>query len=205
MKSSDSIRCIRPYTKKDGTTTYHAEVRRKNAKPLRESFETLTEAKNWVRKTESAILDGKRIPDNKARKYTLSNLIDRYIQLYLSRHPQRLKDQSIHLKWWKDRYGEMLLIDITPALLSEAKEELLSEMTTRKNPRSNSTTNRYFSSLSRAFTLAFQEWQWITENPFKRVTKLKENIGRNRYLSREELNRLLECCKKSRNSLTLEG
>ena len=78
MKSSDNRRCIREYRKKDGSVTYHAEVRRKNAKPLRGSFRTLTDAKNWVRKQESSILDGKYVPDNKARKLTLSNLIEEY-------------------------------------------------------------------------------------------------------------------------------
>lgn len=199
MKSSDSIRCIRPYTKKDGSVTYHAEVRRKNAKSLRDSFNTLTEAKNWVRKTESAILDGKWVPDNKTRKYTLADLIDKYTRLHLSKHPRRLKDQSSHLKWWQENYGKRALIEITPSLLAEAKEELLNGITSRETPRKNSTVNRYFSTLSRAFTLAYQEWQWITENPFKRVSKLKENGGRNRFLSREELHSLLECCKKSKN------
>jgi integrase len=200
MKSSDNIRCIRKYQKKDGSTTYHAEVRRKNAKPLRESFPTLTQAKNWVRKVESSILDGKHVPDNKARKHTLSDLIDQYTRLYLSKHPRRLKDQTPHLDWWKYNYGNRALIEITPALLAEAKEELLNGVTSRKTYRTNSTVNRYFSTLSRAFTLAFQEWQWISENPFKRVSKLRENGGRNRFLNREELHNLLECCKKSKNS-----
>jgi hypothetical protein len=53
MKSYDNIRCIRKYEKKDGSITLHAEVRRKNAKPLRESFRTLTDAKNWVRKEDA--------------------------------------------------------------------------------------------------------------------------------------------------------
>lgn len=201
MKSSDNIRCIRKYQKKDGTVTYHAEVRRKNAKPLRESFSTLTEAKNWVRKTESAILDGIRIPDNKARKYTLSNLIDQYIRLHLNKYPSRLKDQTSHLNWWNENYGKRALIEITPSLLAEAKEELLGGLTPRKLPRTNSTVNRYFSTLSRAFTLAFQEWQWINENPFRRVSKLKENGGRNRFLSREELHTLLDSCRNSKNAL----
>jgi integrase len=199
MKSSDNIRCIREYTKKDGTKTYHAEVRRKNAKPLRESFRTLTEAKNWVRKTESSLLDGKYIPDNKARKHTLSDLIDRYINLHLSKFSRRLKDQMPHLNWWRERYGNKALIEITPALLAEAKEILLNGVTARKQKRSNSTVNRYFSTLSRAFTLAFQEWQWIQENPFRRVSKLKENGGRTRFLSREELHTFLEYCRESRN------
>lgn len=94
MKSSDNIRCIRKYEKKDGTVTYHAEVRRKNAKPLRESFPTLTQAKNWVRKVESSILEGKHVPDNKARKYTLSDLIDQYTRLHLSKHNVYLNGAS---------------------------------------------------------------------------------------------------------------
>lgn len=199
MKGSDNIRCIRKYEKKDGSVTFHAEVRRKNAKPLRESFPTLTQAKNWVRKVESSILEGKHVPDNKSRKYTLNDLIDQYIRLHLSKHPLRLKDQTSHLNWWRDNYGGRTLIEITPALLADAKEELLNGITSRNTPRTNSTVNRYIASLSRAFTLATQEWQWINENPFKRVSKLKENGGRNRFLSREELQNLLECCKRSKN------
>lgn len=199
MKSSDNIRCIRKYQKKDGSITFHAEVRRKNAKPLRESFRTLTDAKNWVRKMESAIMDGKHVPDNKARKHTLADLIDRYQSLHLSKFPRRLKDQSSHLTWWKERYGNKALIEITPSLLSGAKETLLNGVTSRKRNRSNPTVNRYFSSLSRAFTLAFQEWQWISENPFRRISKLKENGGRNRFLSRDELHALLQSCRESKN------
>lgn len=199
MKSSDSLRCIREYTKKDGTIVYHAEVRRKNAKPLRDSFPTLTQAKNWVRKMESDILDGKNVPNNKARKHTLSDLIEKYKLLHLSKFPSRLKDQSTHLAWWNDNFGTKPLIEITPSLLSEAKERLLNGITSRKTKRSNPTVNRYFSSLSRAFTLAFQEWQWINENPFRRVSKLKENKGRTCFLSREELHLLLENCKRSKN------
>lgn len=199
MKNSDNIRCIRKYTKKDGSISFHGEVRRKNAKPLRESFRTLTDAKNWVRKTESMLLDGKHIPDNKARKHTLADLIDRYIQIHLSKFPRRLKDQTPHLSWWKETYGLKPLIEITPSLLADAKETLLRGMTSKQTHRTNSTVNRYFSSLSKAFSLAFQEWQWINENPFRRVSKLKENAGRNRFLSRTELHTLLEKCKESRN------
>jgi integrase len=199
MKSSDNSRCIRKYEKKDGSISYHAEVRRKNAKPLRESFRTLTEAKNWVRKTESSLLDGKHIPDNKARKHTLSDLIDRYVSIHLSKFPRRMKDQAAHMNWWKENYGRKTLIEITPSLLADAKETLLNGVTQRKTNRSNPTVNRYFSSLSRAFTLAHQEWQWIPENPFPRVSKLKETGARNRFLSREELHALLQTCKTNTN------
>jgi hypothetical protein len=83
MTKSDNTRCIREYEKKDGTFTYYAEVRRHPLKPLRKKCRTLTEAKNWVRKTESAVLEGQYVPDNKALKRTLSDLIERYIQVHL--------------------------------------------------------------------------------------------------------------------------
>lgn len=199
MKSSDNIRCIRKYEKKDGSITFHAEVRRKNAKPLRQSFRTLTDAKNWVRKVESSVLDGKHVLDNKSRKYTVADLVEHYIRLHLSKVPSRLRDQNSHLNWWKENYGKKALVEITPALLVEAKEQLLSGVTVRKKKRTNSTVNRYFSSLGRAFSLAAQEWQWVNENPFRKVSKLKENAGRNRYLSRDELHSLLGSSKESKN------
>lgn len=199
MTKSDNTRCIREYQKRDGSFTYYAEVRRHPLKPLRRKCRTLTEAKNWVRKTESAVLEGQYVPDNKALKRTLSDLIERYIQVHLCKFPSRLKDQTAHLNWWKESYGNKPLIEITPSLLAEAKETLLNGITFHKKLRTNSTVNRYFSSLSKAFTLAFKEWQWINENPFRRVSKLKENKAKNRFLSKEELQALLESSKKSKN------
>lgn len=198
-KSSETPRCIRKYPKKDGSFSFHAEVRRKGAKPLRKVFRTLTEAKNWVRSTESAILAGKLPQDAKSRKYTVNNLIEQYETVYLSRFPKRIKSQSHHLEWWRTHYGHKLLSDITPSLLAQAKHALLSETTARKTPRSGPTVNRYFATLSKAFSLASSEWEWIAENPFRRVSKLPENKGRTRFLSKEELSALLQTCKEHKN------
>lgn len=198
-KGSDSYRCIREYTKKDGTITYRAEVRRKHAKPLRKTCRTLTGAKNWVRSTETALLEGRTPPEAKAKKYTLYDLIEQYKRLHLSKYPKRLRDQSIHLKWWDEHYGQRLLSDITPSLLAEAKNELLNEMTPRKTQRSGPTVNRYLASLSKAFSLATKEWEWISDNLFPRISKLPENKGRMRFLSKEELQKLLQICKEHKN------
>jgi integrase len=198
-KDSDNIRCIRKYEKKDGTCSYHAEVRRKHEKPLRKTCRTLTEAKNWVRSTETAILEGRLPQETKSKKYTLRDLIEQYKKLYLSKYPKRLADQSIHLNWWNEHYGHKLLRDITSSLLAEAKNNLSNEMTPRKTLRSGSTVNRYLATLSKAFSLATKEWEWISDNPFPRVSKLPENKGRTRFLSREELQSLLHACKSHKN------
>lgn len=193
-------RCIYEYVKKDGSSSFHAEIRRKDtARPLRKSFENITKARNWVKRMECAILDGREVFDNKAQKRTLADLIEYYIKVHLSKFPSRLKDQTYHLNWWNENYGRKRLTEITPALLTEAKETLLDGVTHRKINRSEATVNRYFSTLSKAFSLASREWQWISENPFRRISKLKEGPGRNRFLSKNELQILLEKCKESKN------
>ncbi|MCE2982965.1 MAG: hypothetical protein LW832_05305 [Parachlamydia sp.] len=88
MASSDNIRCIRKYQKKDGSYSYRAEVRRKRAKPLRKTCKTLTEAKNWIKTTESAILEGRLLQETKARKYTVNDLIEQYETIYLYHFPK---------------------------------------------------------------------------------------------------------------------
>lgn len=194
-KNSDNIRCIRKYEKKDGSCTYHAEVRRKHAKPLRKTCKTLTEAKNWVRATESTILAGDLPPEAQNRKHTLRDLIEQYKKLYLVNFPKRHNSQINHLKSWNEHYGKKLLIHITPSLLSEAKELLLKEYTSKKILRSGATVNRYFATISKAFSLASSEWEWISENPIK----LPESKGRTRFLSKEEFSSLLQACKASKN------
>lgn len=221
---NDNIRCIRKYQKKNGSISYHAEVRRKQATPIRKSFSTLTAAKNWVRTTESRILEGDMIESEKKQQYrinelikrhedlnefiqiklkqleiskktTLNELIDIYIDKYLSNFPKKAKDQIIHLNWWRKHYGNKFLIDISPSILSKAKYELL-----QGQNRKQSTANRYLSTLSTVFTLAYKEWELISENPFLKVTKFPENKGRTRFLTKEEFQSLLEECKNSSNS-----
>jgi integrase len=47
--------------------------------------------------------------------------------------------------------------------------------------------------------VAVQEWEWVHENPFLKVSKPKEPRGRVRLLSDDECQRLLEACRQSRN------
>jgi hypothetical protein len=71
---------------------------------------------------ESELLEGKSVPDNKARKHTLSDFIERYTNLHLSKFPRRLKDQKPHLNWWNEKYGYKLLIEITPSYYLRLKK-----------------------------------------------------------------------------------
>jgi integrase len=51
--------------------------------------------------------------------------------------------------------------------------------------------------LSHAFTIAVKEWQWVDDNPFRRVSKPREPRGRERFLSDDERDLLMKASKAS--------
>ena len=71
---------IEKRTNKDGSFTYRARVRIKGHSSISESFNSLTLAKKWKRNTESAIEQGRFQFSPIEKKYTLSELVDRYIE-----------------------------------------------------------------------------------------------------------------------------
>ncbi len=190
---------IREIIKKNESKSYHAEVRLKGHSPERATFRTKSAAKKWIQDTESAIRDGRYRQLSESKKHTLANLIDRFIKYWLPRFPKREKKQTSLLNWWQSQLGYVVLSDLSPSLIAEKRDELFHGMTIRKKRRSPATVNRYLASLSTALGVAVKEWQWLEDNPMKRVSKLKEPQGRTRYLSYEERIRLLEACQASSN------
>jgi integrase len=91
------------------------------------------------------------------------------------------------------------LCHITPSVISELKGRLLEEQTPRGSLRSQTTANRYLAALSSAFGVAVREWNWVKENPVSKIARYKEGKPRERFLSKEEIERLLAICKTSRS------
>ena len=131
--------------------------------------------------------------------HTIAEMINRYIDEILSSRPITARNQMPHLKWWEKQIGSHLLEQVRPPLLIECRKELLGQKTVRAKPRQSSTVNRYFATLSRVFSIAIKEWEWIDKSPLEHLSKLKEPAGRTRFLSQEEIQRLLNTCRRSRN------
>src|SRR3989344_1613593 len=190
---------IREIPKKDGAVSYHAEVRVKGGRPQRASFRTRTLAKKWIQDTESAIRDGRHFRTAEAKRHTVSELIDRFIEEWGHRYQKYEVKQGRILGWWKKELGHLLLADLPPARIAACRDKLLSGTTYRKTQRSGGTVNRYLAGFSKVLTVAVNEWQWLQENPMSKVSKPSASRGRNRFLSEEEIKRLIEACFRSVN------
>ena len=190
---------IKERKKKDGTATYYAEIRMKGSPPQFESFRTRSQAKQWIQKIETSVRDGKHQLGSAERKRTLSDLIGKFVDEVLPQFPHRVRAQTTLLRWWLERYGHLTLAEFTPAIICEGRARLAAEEG-RGERKSPCTVNRYLSALGTALAAAVKEWGWLENSPMRRVTKLKESTGRDRYLTEDERKRLLIECQRSNNS-----
>ena len=192
---------IKTRTATDGTARYTAEVRLKGYPAQTATFKRKTDATKWVQNTESAIREGRHFKTTESKKHTLGDLVNRYIKDVLPTKPKQAPAQRPQLERWKAELGCYVLADITPALIVEVRDKLLTESAPRGNIRSPATVVRYMAALSHAFTIAVNEWQWLEDSPMRKVKKPKESNGRVRWLDDEERAKLLTACKESPNPM----
>lgn len=190
---------IRELPKKDGSCSYHAEVRLRGHPPQRATFRTRSLAKKWVQDVESGIRDGRHFKTVESKRHTVSEMIEKFIKQWLSKYPHRHEKQTSLLEWWDQWCGHLLLADLTSAVIAEGRDKLLNETTVRGKLRNPSTVNRYLSAFGKVLTIAVKEWGWIEDSPMRNVSKPSESEGRERFLSIAEKERLLQACQESRN------
>lgn len=124
----------------------------------------------------------------KDKPLTLSGLVKEYTD-YSKAH----KEDSTHskeaskMKHILEAFGNHKLSQITP-------REIERYMERRKQTAKPATANREFSLLRHMLSKAV-DWDYLKDNPAKRVKPFKEPPGRTRFLSQDECERLLDACK----------
>jgi len=184
---------------KNGKITYRARVRLKGYPLQTATFDRKTDARKWIAATESAIREGRHFKTSESKKHTLGEAIERYKREVLPRKPKSAVKQAQQLDWWKDQIGAYILADCTTSVISEYRSKLSNELSPNNRKRGPATVNRYVAALSHLMSIAYKEWEWITENPCIKLSKLKEARGRVRFLSDEERANLLSECKRSKS------
>lgn len=185
---------IRKRKNSKGQPCYQVIIRDNDGHPPKyETFPTMQEAKDWEFDERSRRRKTTYFPEQVKKSYTLTDLIDRYLELLPLLGKKSIDDIICHLKWWKNEIGKSLLNHVTSDLLAKCRNNLLKSV-------SPSTVNRYTASLSTVLTYGMKECGWLENNPMFRVTKLKEPSGRNRVLNPEEYACLIHSAENSKNT-----
>jgi integrase len=132
---------------------------------------------------------------------TFKQLMEKYMAEHsaVNKTPSSYKrDKSLrdHLVGY---FGDTPVAEITPRMVSEYKTRRRREGATPK------TVNNELILAGHAFTLAIREWEWLVQNPVRRVAKEKVNNLVERWLTFEEEKKLLEHCPEWMKGILILG
>lgn len=120
--------------------------------------------------------------------WTFKELTDRYMKEHSKIKKRSWRRDEISLAHLLPFFGECTLLDVTPEIISRYKARRYKE---KAKP---ATLNRELTLAKHAFNLGLKEWGWCKENPFCKVKMERENNVRDRVLTHEEEERLLNAC-----------
>jgi len=156
---------------------------------IRRSTETTDKklAQRILDKVKGEIAEGKWFEKLPGEDRTFKEMMDKYMAEHSARNKapkshDRDKELAAHLNSF---FGDYTLTEITPKNIYEYKVKRRDE---GASPR---TVNYELALMSHAFNLAIKEWEWISDNPVKKVSREKVNNLRERWLTFAEEERLL--------------
>ena len=150
------------------------------------------DAQLWAADFERGIVSG-RGGGGTGRRWYLRDLIQRYLDDLPRMGLADTRSKIAQLAWWNEHHGNVRLVDITHAPISEARERLLREPTLRGTPRPGATVNRYLAAVGAALKAGVRRYHCLDRSPIQDVEKEKEKesdtIGR--ALDADEIKLLL--------------
>jgi integrase len=163
-----------------------------NGKRVRQSFKKKGEAVAELGKRVSLIGEKRYLDVKKDYKTTFKELIEKYVENFQQQRSFRTS-KGYYLDTFKSYFGEnTLLSNIKYVDMETYQNKLRARLTRWKKIRTRAAVNREMQCLGNIFRKAV-EWDMMEQSPFDRGAKLKlkENNKRNRFLSDEEIERLL--------------
>lgn len=168
-----------------------------NKNRIRKSFKKRKDAEAELGKRVSLIAEGRYLDVKKDYKTTFKELLDQYKENY--------NNQSSFQSWkkhcienFKAYFGEETkLANIRYMDLETYRNHLRQKRTKNGTVRTDASVNREMSCLHHTLSKAV-EWEMMEQNPFDqgKTLILKENNQRMRYLTKDEIGKLLDECPK---------
>lgn len=145
-------------------------------------------AKRIHDKVLGEIAEGKWFDRKPDEEITFRELMQRYLDEHsaVNKAPVTYRRDKIQFRHLVGFFGDRVLAHITPKLIVDYKR------VRRVAGVSPKTVNNELTMMSHAFTLAMREWEWARENPVRRVSRERVRNTIERWLTREEEDRLLE-------------
>ncbi|MEO0124515.1 MAG: tyrosine-type recombinase/integrase [candidate division WOR-3 bacterium] len=140
-----------------------------------------------LKEIELKIVKGKFLGIAETKEVLFDNLCAEYLNFSkANKAAQSYRRDQVNVKNLLKSFSGKLVSEISAYELERYKSLRVKEVT----PAS---VNRELSCIKHMFNKAVQ-WGYLKENPLRLVMKFKEPPGRVRYLTEEEIDKLLDCC-----------
>lgn len=166
-----------------------------NGKQKREMIGSLQEARDKLAEIHAQINKGEFVVNRK--KFTFDQLKEKYEEIYKG-EPYFENSRKYYLKILQGHFGGMKLYQIGPFDIEEFKVKRKATLTQHGKERSGVSVNREMETFRHMLNKGC-EWQMLERNPFDRFKKkssifFPEDRGRVRYLTEDEIRRLVAVC-----------
>jgi integrase len=177
---------IQKRIQKDGTASYRAMVRMRGAKHQTETFSRRGDAKDWIRRIEEEIKQGK-IPSAEAARMTLGEALKRYAREITPKKKGKKREEARIKVWQAHDLSHRFLSAIRGTHLAEYRDAR------RAEGKAEGTIRTELALISHVFKVAAKDWGMEgLRNPVKSITMPGTSNERSRRLEEREEERLLE-------------
>ena len=168
--------------KKLNSGLWQAQVRLKKVRKSA-SFATKTEAKDWAAVEEYKIKTAKTVKTPQISQITVGELMKQY-ELEFSRKKGGYDwEQKQITRMLKTPMADLRVGDVTKAHIRDWRNKRLETV-------QGSTVNREWNLFSHIFSMARDEYEYISVSPFTGVRRPKDNPDRDRLISDSEIEQL---------------
>jgi integrase len=156
-------------------------------KQVRRSTETDDKklAEKIYHKVMAEVAEGKWFEEPAREVKTFREMMEKYMREHSALKKRSTSRDETSLKHLLPFFGECSLANLSPRLINRYKTERLVA------GAATSSLNRELALMKHAFSLAIREWEWLDDNPVKRVAMEKEPPARDRWLTYDEEQALL--------------
>ena len=176
-------------------TKWQAQIRRAGHKPITNTFITKSDAVMWARDIESKIDRGAFLDRSEAEKTSIAQLLERYLKEVTPLKTSGLREKS-RLDLLEKHFGFLMATQLQSKHVAEFRDLRISQ------GKAGATVIKELNTLSHVVDVAIKDWGLaLVANPVKLIRKPKTANGRNRRLSSEEENRLLQACRTCRTRM----
>jgi integrase len=175
---------------------WQAQVRKKGYPSQIKTFDRKGDAQKWAKMTEHQMEVGLWRNTKEASQIILSQALERYLTSVTPRkRPSTQKSEQLSARSLREFMGNLSLLQVTPEKVAGYRDKRLKSV-------SANTVRIELALLSNLFNTAEREWSFHgLDNPVRHVHKPKIPEGRCPSLSEEQINLLLEECRKSYSKL----